>query len=214
MISEAVALPVINHSDMKKVLLSIGLLLGFIGGSYAQEIKPQEAVADDYIRLFNEMGYKVYSYDISQYRNIRSYQPVILHYRNEAKEGENVLPFKWEIFGDYIRNVKVTVSPIEKGNKAGVYFDDTKGISLPLTFQGQKSPEGDVNYDCQARPFKLDGSKINDDFYPLVLIGSYWYDSDAGMFRFCGDSEISGNPDDDFMKHIPEYYIIGIRLLK
>lgn len=121
LITEAVALPVIIHSDMKKILLSIGLLLGFTG-SYAQEIKLKEAVADDYIRLFNEMGYKVYSYDISEFRNIRSYQPVILHYMNDAKEGENVLPFKWEIFGDYIRNVKVTVSPIEKGNKAGIFL--------------------------------------------------------------------------------------------
>lgn len=196
---------------MKKVLLSICVLLGFIS-SHAQEIKPQEAVADDYIRLFNEMGYKVYSYDISEFKDIRSYQPVVMHCKNG--ECVNALPFKWEVFGEHIKNLKVTVSPLEKGKKVGIYFDDTKGISTPLAFQGQKSPDGEVNYNCEVRPFKRDGSKINDDFYPLVLIGSYWYDAEDKLFRFCGSSEISSNLDDDVMKQIPEYYIIGVRLVK
>lgn len=198
---------------MRRSFFTIALALGFISG-YAQEIKPQQAVADDYIRLFNEMGYKVYSYDISDFKNIGHYQPVIMHYRQGKKEGENALPFGWEIFGDFIRNVKVTISPFEKGKKVGVYFDDTKGISLPLPFEGQKSDDGELNYGCETRPFKRDGSKINDDFYPLVLVGSYWYDQEDKMFRFCGSSEIPSNLDDDIMQYIPEYYIIGVRLVK
>ena len=48
---------------MKRILLSIALMLGIIS-AWGQEIKTQQVVADDYIRLFEEMGYKVYSFDI------------------------------------------------------------------------------------------------------------------------------------------------------
>lgn len=198
---------------MKKTLLQLVLLLACIGLK-AQEIKPQQAVADDYIRLFNEMGYKVYSFDVSDFKKIGAYQPVIMHFKDGVKDGENALPFGWEVFGKHISNVKVTVSPLEKGKKIGIWFDENSGFSLPLTFHGQKSADGEVSYGCETRPFKQDGKKINDDFHPLVLLGSCWYDPEDDMFRFCGDSEISADLNEDIMKYIPEYYIIGVRFVK
>ena len=54
---------------------------------WGQEIKTQQVVADDYIRLFEEMGYKVYSFDISEFEDVRSYQPIIKHYKQGDKEG-------------------------------------------------------------------------------------------------------------------------------
>lgn len=47
----------------KRLLLAIALTLGIIS-VWGQEIKTQQVVADDYIKLFEEMGYKVYSFDI------------------------------------------------------------------------------------------------------------------------------------------------------
>ena len=46
---------------MKRILLSIALMLGIMD-VWGQEIKTQQVVADDYIRLFEEMGYKACFY--------------------------------------------------------------------------------------------------------------------------------------------------------
>ena len=188
------------------------LLLGYVL-CQAQEIKPLQVSADDYIRLFEGMGYKVFSFDISEFEGITSYQPVIMHYKQGDKKGENALPFGWEVSNEIIKNVKVTLAPGEKGKTAGIYFNETNGITCPLTFQEQTSPTGEINESYGYRRFKSDGSKI-DDFYPLVLLGPYWYDSDADMFRFCGENDLSSALTEDFIENIPEYYILGVRLVK
>ena len=197
---------------MKRTLLAMALLLGMMS-SNAQEIKTQEVTADDYIQLFEEMGYKVYSFDISEFEDVRSYQPIIKHYKQGDKEGEYILggEFGWSVSGEHKSNVKVTFSPEEKGKKVGVYFDDNSGLSFPITFEGQTSPDGEVNYSCESRPFKLEGKMI-DGFYPLVLLGSYWYDAGSKVFRFCGSTEMTSELKEDIMKRIPEYYIIGVKI--
>ena len=200
---------------MKRLLLSIALTLGIMG-AWGQEIMTQQVVADDYIKLFEEMGYKVYSFDISEFEDVRSYQPIIKHYKQGDKEGEYILGgsgFGWAVSGEHKSNVKVTFSPEENGKKVGVYFDDNSGLSLPITFEGQTSPDGEVNYSCESRPFKLEGKMI-DGFYPLVLLGSYWYDAGSKVFRFCGSTEITSELKEDIMKRIPEYYIIGVKIEK
>ena len=140
---------------MKRTVLIFILLIAAIT-SQAQQIKIQQVVADDYIRLFEGMGYKVFSFDISEYEDITSYQPVIMHYNQGDKKGENALPFGWEVSNENIKNVKVTISPAERGKKIGIYFNETNGISSHLTFQEQVSPSGMVNNDYGYRRFILD----------------------------------------------------------
>lgn len=197
---------------MKRTVLIFILLIAAIT-SQAQQIKIQQVVADDYIRLFEGMGYKVFSFDISEYEDITSYQPVIMHYKQGDKKGENALPFGWEVANEGIKNVKITLAPVERGKTLGIYFNETNGITSLLTFQEQTSPTGEINESYGYRRFKLDGSKI-EDFYPLVLLGSYWYDPDADMFRFCGENDLSSDLTEDFIDNIPEYYIIGISLVR
>lgn len=198
---------------MKRTLLLLAMMLSIMSAR-GQEIKIQQVTAYDYIKLFEEMGYKVYSFDISEFENVRSYQPIIKHYKQGDKEGEYILGdsgFGWAVFGEQKCNVKVSLSPVENGKKVGVYFDENSGLSLPITFEGQISPEGEVNYSCESRPFKQDGKKI-DDFYPLVMLGSFWYDAGSKVFRFCGSSEMTSELKEDIMQRIPEYYIIGVKI--
>ena len=51
-------------------------------------------------------------------------------------------------------------------------------------------------------------------FTPLILYGSAWFDSDTGVFRFCGDVEISPDMHEDIIKNIPEFYVIGVIIKK
>ena len=52
------------------------------------------------------------------------------------------------------------------------------------------------------------------EFTPLVLYGSAWFDSEAGIFRFCGENEISPDMHEDIVKDIPEFYVIGVIIKK
>ena len=197
---------------MKRTLLAMALLFGIIICN-AQEIKTQKVTADDYIQLLENMGYKVYSFDISEFKDVKSYEPVIKHYKQGDKEGEFLIggEFAWSVNGVQISDLKISFSPTEKGKTVDVRFDRTNGISMPLEFEGQTSPEGEVNYSCALRTFKQDGTMI-DDFYPLVLLGAYWYDPDAKVFRLCGDMELTSELKESVMKYIPEYFIVGVRL--
>ena len=50
---------------MKKVLTLYALLFGVFAGSYAQQIKKNAPVFDDYLPLLQQAGYNVFTYDIS-----------------------------------------------------------------------------------------------------------------------------------------------------
>ena len=49
-------------------------------------------------------------------------------------------------------------------------------------------------------------------FTPLVLIGSYWYDSEAKLARFCGEEEFDKDLSSDTLKKVPHYYVFGIKV--
>lgn len=50
------------------------------------------------------------------------------------------------------------------------------------------------------------------DFIPLVLFGSYWFDERVGVFRFCGENELSSDLSDNITKNIPFFYLIGVQI--
>lgn len=65
----------------------------------------------------------------------------------------------------------------------------------------------------RTRPFKLNKFK-EDEFIPLILLGSGWYDERFDIFRFCGEKEIEPNMSSEILKDIPHHYIIGVRFVK
>lgn len=53
---------------MKKLICLVGLVISVMAGSVsAQSIKPQDAITDDYLPLLQASGYRVYSFDISEF---------------------------------------------------------------------------------------------------------------------------------------------------
>jgi hypothetical protein len=48
-------------------------------------------------------------------------------------------------------------------------------------------------------------------FIPLALYGSFWWDSNYKICRFCGEKELTEEniKESDYFKHSPHYYIIG-----
>jgi len=78
----------------------------------------------------------------------------------------------------------------------------------PLTvspFEGQ--------YSYGSRPFKVGAIELG-EFTPLVLVGSYWYDEEAQVVRFCGEDEIAADLSTKMLSKIPHYYLLGITVTK
>ena len=67
-------------------------------------------------------------------------------------------------------------------------------------------------YIYNTRPFKLDSIK-EDEFIPLVLIGSAWLDKYFNIIRFCGESVLDPELGNNMIiKEIPHYYIVGVKI--
>ena len=78
----------------------------------------------------------------------------------------------------------------------------------PLTvspFEGQ--------YSYGSRPFEV-GAIVLGEFTPLVMFGSYWYDEEAQVVRFCGEDEIAADLSTKMLSKIPHYYLLGITVTK
>ena len=59
-------------------------------------------------------------------------------------------------------------------------------------------------------PFRVSAIRPN-TFIPLALYGSFWWDSNYKICRFCGEKELTEENirESDYFKHSPHYYIIG-----
>jgi hypothetical protein len=78
----------------------------------------------------------------------------------------------------------------------------------PLTvspFEGQ--------YSYGTRPFEVGAIELG-EFTPLVMFGSYWYDDEAQVVRFCGEDEIAADLSTTMLSKIPHYYVLGITVTK
>lgn len=82
-----------------------------------------------------------------------------------------------------------------------------------LTLKPQYSDNDSVNgkkfFTYETRPFKVEELEMN-EFTPLVLLGSIWYDDNIKCHRFCGEKYISPDMSSSILKYIPHYYVIGV----
>lgn len=80
---------------------------------------------------------------------------------------------------------------------------------LPIDFPGIDTPI----YRYTPRPFASVELKEN-EFLPMVLLGSAWFDPKFNVIRFCGESEIAPDMSSDILKDTPHFYVIGVTITK
>ena len=135
--------------------------------------------------------------------------------------GEQASEIKPEEMADPQRGIYSMSEKFNIGLKN--YNDSTKSLlidmvgmrqmneRLPLksiTFSDDSTPK----YVYQTRPFKL-GSIKEDEFIPLILIGSAWLDKRFNIIRFCGEKILDPELDNNMIiKDIPHYYIVGVKI--
>lgn len=210
----------------------------------AQELKRTQPDISDYIPLLNAAGYEVFTFDLSSLKDATySIEFVTREYVDGelVTNSENDLRYftrNRRMLSDFPEEVRKEIISdghvydldkgiLSLGEKLSIGFtpsaDSLKSVSIrlenmaelrqllplkPLTvspFEGQ--------YTYGYRSFEVGAIELG-AFTPLVLVGSYWYDDESQVVRFCGEDEIAADYSTKMLSKIPHYYVLGITVTK
>ena len=230
----------IMNNLKKSSTISVLICLQVCFCAVAQEIKPGSSDFSDYISLLNDAGFEVYTFDISSLKeDTYSISFVLREYSkgelvSDSEKGS--LMYKANnrrMIKDLPEGVRKTITPEdafdwEKGifslsEKFSISFspaaDSLKKIRISVGGKGGamkylsliplNPPREGNKYAYDIRPFKLDSVQVG-EFTPLLLVGSFWYDDQNKIYRFCGEREFTPDMASSAFKLIPHYYIVGV----
>jgi hypothetical protein len=196
----------------RKAIITILLALAALAGQ-AQVIRTNEPTLDDYLHLLNAKGYIAYSFDMKDFKG-KQYEPVIMEYA-KGQEAKDVLGFSFSFpIGD-----KLVIGFAPSSNDSTYVYSYQSvgggGFNAMLKLQPVYAPEMPTKqaYRYESRPFELVAPVETGKLIPLVLFGSYWYEEETGVSRFCGDKLIKSDLSSDLIKSIPHFYVLGIRII-
>jgi hypothetical protein len=224
---------------MKKIfIISCMLFLAHI--TFGQQIRSRDVELDDIMNLLRASGYELFSSDVSEMLNAR-YNLHFIKKEFEAGEevdSSYLIPFPignkrlltdfpesqrqgfFDRGGQLIDADTQTVALLETIN-LGFYpsgNDSTKFmqihvpefVTIPrIRFNLRALPHSD-RFFYQVRPFKIEAFKEN-EFIPLILLGSGWWDERFNVHRFCTEIEFNPDMSSESLKLMPHYFIVGVR---
>ena len=196
-----------------KRLFSIALLTLVVMSGQAQEIKMNEPTLSDYLSLLNAKGYVAYSFDTKDFKG-RQYEPVIMEHA-KGEEAKDALGFGLSLpIGE---KLVIGFAPSSNDSTYVYSFQSVGGGGFNATLRLQPVNESEVaeqqSYKYESRPFELVAPVEMGKFIPLVLFGSYWYEQETGVSRFCGEKQINPDLSSDIIKSIPHFYVLGIKII-
>ena len=178
----------------------------------AQERRANEPTLADYLQLLNAQGYIAYSFDMKDFKD-KSVEPVIMEYV-DGKEPKDVLGFSFSI--PIEEKLVIGLSPSSNDSTYVYSFQSVGGggINGTLKLQPIYAPEmpTEQSYRYESRPFELVSPVEAGKFIPLVLFGSFWYEPETGVSRFCGEKLIKPDLSSEIVKSIPHFYVLGIKI--
>ena len=154
----------------------------------------------------------VYSFDTKDFNGAQA-EPVVMEYV-KGEEPKDVLGFSFSMNLDE----KLVIGFAPSGNDStAIYtfnFSEGRGFNGRLKLRAIYAPEEPTKsrYSYESRPFELVPPFEKGKFIPLVLYGSYWYEPETGVSRFCGESIIKPDLSSDIVKSIPHFYVLGIKI--
>lgn len=178
----------------------------------AQILKMSEATFNDYVPLLNAKGYMAYSFDTKDYKG-KQLEPVVMEYV-DGKEAGSYLPF--DVSFPVGKKLVIGFAPSDTDSLYVFSFqsDNDEGFTGKLMLKPVIVPRESAKqrYLYQSRPIETDCAVDAGKFVPLALFGSCWWDADSGVIRFCGEKLIKPDLSSDIIKHIPHFYILGIKV--
>ena len=178
----------------------------------AQILKMSEATFNDYVPLLNAKGYMAYSFDTKDFKG-KQLEPVVMEYV-DGKEAGSYLPF--DVSFPVGKKLVIGFAPSDADSLYVYSFlsDNGEGFTGKLMLKPVIVPREPAKqrYLYQSRPIETGYAVDAGKFIPLALFGSYWWDADSGVFRFCGENIIKPDLSSDIIKYIPHFYILGIKV--
>ena len=197
---------------MKKQTIITALFALVAMAGQGQSLKSLEATFNDYIPLLNAKGYMAYSFDTKDFKG-KQLETVVMEYV-DGKEVGNYLDF--DVSFPVGEKLVIGLAPSDNDSLYVYSFqsDNDEGFTGKLILKPVFVPREPriQRYLYQSRPIELVSTVDTGIFMPLVLFGSYWYDADSGVFRFCGDKVIKSDLSSDIIRYIPHFYILGIKI--
>lgn len=95
--------------------------------------------------------------------------------------------------------------------KCNITIENIASFVKDFPLKPLNAPGFGVMYMYDIRPFAVDRIETG-VFTPLVLIGSFWYDSRFEIIRFCGEEEFPKDLSSETLKSSPHFYVLGIKV--
>jgi hypothetical protein len=196
---------------MKKTIITTLLALTVLAGQ-AQEIRTNEPTLDDYLQLLNAKGYMTYSFDTKDFKG-KQVEPAIMEY-GRGEEARDYIGFSLS----FPLGEKLVIGFAPSSNDSTYVYSFQSvgggGFNYRLKLQPIFAPEMPTKqaYRYESRPFELVAPVETEKLIPLVLFGSYWYEQETGVSRFCGEKLIKPDLSSDIIKSIPHFYVLGIKI--
>ena len=207
---------------MKKIfMISCMLLLAYT--TFGQQIRSRDVDIDDIMTLLRASGYELFSFDITEMLNER----YDIHFiKKEFEAGEEIattnlvsfpIPNQVMLTDRTLLLERVNLGFYPSGN------DSTKLMNIhapevitwpnPIRFNLKALRNNDLitnHFFYEMRPFATNTFREN-EFIPLVLLGSAWWDEQLNTFRFCVENEFNPDMSSETLKLMPHYFVVGIR---
>lgn len=175
-----------------------------------KETKSAETKPKDAVEQKKPQDDNVLTYDISSLQDSASL--IILVIREYNQNG-----MVSEVKGQRLKMAKtlsIGFSPRQSVQSdsmvtVSVHPEHQNGLARDLVLKSvPNAPE--TFYLYEKVPIRVSALRPN-TFIPLALYGSYWWDSNYKICRFCGEKELTEENirESEYFKHSPHYYIIG-----
>jgi hypothetical protein len=154
----------------------------------------------------------VLTYDISSLMNSASGYTIVIQ---EYVQQQMINEIKMDGFS-MSKNISIGFSPIRTTDSietVTIRSEQQKVSSRELILKPvPDAPQTLFLY--EKIPYHISALSL-DTFIPLALYGSFWWDSEYKTCRFCGEQELTeGTDTNEYFKHSPHYYIIGVKFHK
>ena len=170
---------------MRKLVCLFSLLSLWMAASVsAQSLKKQEATMEDYLPLLNATGYKVYTFDISEFKD----DSYLIHFK--VKEYTDSINGK-EIGRPFTFPSRLMLDNFPKEQQEriiseGRAYDAEKGIYGPGHNSFTKDEEGKDVCVFHARTYEeILGDPLYDPNRHAMLMPVDWDEQDRPIFQFC-----------------------------
>ena len=186
------------------------LLVSIAMKGQKKSVKSAEAKPKDAVEQKKPQDDNVLTYDISSLQDSASLIILVIREYNQLgmvneMKGQRLKMAKTLSIGFSPRQSVQSDSMVT----VSVHPEHQNGLARDLVLKSvPNAPE--TFYLYEKVPIRVSALRRN-TFIPLALYGSFWWDSNYKICRFCGEKELTEENimESEYFKHSPHYYVIG-----